>query len=348
MAKVTKGIRCTLNPSSEHFCYDWVKPYLDDDGFPIKELSGKTRYFLIVNDELYTDWDYDTLYEKFYDPNLDDDKQKIPDTYTYIPSTLEDNEVLNTLDPSYRTVLDSLPEKKRKQLLFGCWSKDESSGMLFQRSWLNRISKENLPKTMNICRAWDLAGQPPTDDNKFPDFTYGLLVGKCSQGFYYILNGTKFQDRPGARNQRIINQAKADNNIWGEVTVVTAIDPGSAGKEAYQAFAAQLTSERIKCKPDPAPNNNSKFKKYEPFSDACQNGLVFICEDLWEKEELEYYYRMNELFDGVTRSTARRKDDCCDSSGAAFNFLDQKKVYKTLITPTINSPTAIANRDRPI
>ena len=48
-ANVTKGIRCTLNPDEHHFVYDWVKPYLDEDGYPIKELGGKTRYYLIIN-----------------------------------------------------------------------------------------------------------------------------------------------------------------------------------------------------------------------------------------------------------------------------------------------------------
>lgn len=80
-AKFPSQMRCTLNPDQYHFVIDYVKPFLDEEGFPIKELSGVTRYFIIVKGVLYSSWDIKDLQEKFPD--------KVPKTYTYVPSTLK-------------------------------------------------------------------------------------------------------------------------------------------------------------------------------------------------------------------------------------------------------------------
>lgn len=334
-AKVKSQMRMTLNPDSAHFCYFWVKPFLDDEGFPVKELSGKIRYFLLVSGDLHSSWDKQELLDKF--PN------KKPQTYTYIPSTLEDNKILNEMEPEYRDTLDSMPPAKRKQLLLGCWAPSEDEGTLFQRGWLQKITKDKLPKNMTYCRGYDLAFNAPTENNKFPDYTYGILMGKSSDGFYYILGGHRLRESVGARNQLIINQMQKDISIWGDdITAVTAVDP-AGGQVAFQEFNKQMIENRIKCKKDVIPNNKSKRVKYEPFSDACQNGLIYICEELFEPEELELLYKENELFDGVSRSTAHRKDDSCDSFGMTFNYLASKKTFKVFQLPTVNTTTKLSD-----
>lgn len=295
-------MRATFNPDPNHFVYDWVKPFLDDEGFPMPEMSGVRRYFLIISGELHTSWDYFELKKKF--------PEKEPQTYTYISSTLMDNKILLELEPGYKDTLDQLPEVKRKQLLLGCWASSEDSGMLFQRKWLPKISRHDLPKDLTLVRAYDLASEEPTDNSKFPDYTYGLLMGKSkSTGYYYILGGDRMRKRPGARNAHIIDVLKKDQKVWGCVTCVTAVDPGAGGKTAFEEFNKQMVENGIKCKKDVIPTNKGKRIKYEPFSDAAENGLVYICEELFEKDELELLYRENETFDGISRSTSHRKDD---------------------------------------
>lgn len=303
MAKVPKGIRCTLNPDAGHFVYDWVLPFLDEEGFPVKELSGKTRYYLIVNGDLHSDWNYQDLYDRFYDPELPEQKQKKPLTYTYIPSTLEDNPHLMENDPEYWDNLNSLPEKKRKQMLLGCWAKDDDSCMYFNRTWLHKAT--HVPTGAKYARGWDTASEVPNENNKHPDFTASTKMAKCKDGYYYICGGVRFQKRPGDRDREIMSIGNRDGV---DCTLVQAIDPGAAGKVQFTEFAKKGNAEGLVVRSDPMPNNKSKLKRYEPFSAACENGLVYIVESTFEREELEQFYKENEEFDGE-RSTSRRKDD---------------------------------------
>jgi len=335
-AQVESCLRATLNPDSSHFCYEYVKAFLDSEGFPVKELSGKTRYFLIVKGDLYTAWTEEELRKDFPDKN--------PQSYTYVPSTIEDNKILLSLESSYKDSLDSLPERKRKQLLLGCWAQNEDEGTYFQRNKLKKIKPCDLPNELSVFVGTDTASEPVTDNNRGPDWTYQTKIGKGNDGFYYIVGANRCRETIGARNQKIINWAKEDMKYFGRnVTVTPSIDPGAAGKAAYMEFAKQLTSEGIKCKADPMPSNKGKGTKYEPFSDACHNGLVYICEDLFDREILEDWYKQNEMFDGKTRSTATRKDDAPDSAASAFNLACKSKVHKPIPFGTIDSPSLKKN-----
>lgn len=334
-AEVKSSMRMTLNPAPDHFCYHWIKPYLDDEGYPKKELSGKTRYFLIVAGDLFTSWDRQELLDQFPEKN--------PQTYTYIPSTLEDNKILLEMEAGYKDTLDSLPPAKRKQMLLGCWSTNEDSGLLFQRKWLTKISRDQIPSDLTLVRAYDLASEIPTENNRHPDYSHGTLMGKTSDGRYILMGGHRQRERPGARNQSIIRQLQQDQQLWGDITSVTAVDPGASGKVAFEEFSKQMVEYGIRCKKDVIATNKSKKAKYEPFSDACQNGLVYICEEMYEPEELALFYSENENFDGVSRSTTHRKDDSCDSAGMAFNFLASARIIKAFQIPDINAPTIYSN-----
>jgi hypothetical protein len=90
MASVPKGIRGTLNPDKYHFVYDWVKPYIDEEGFPIKELSGKLRYYYRINNELITSWDRDELMNKYGVPDKNgviDPRKLIPISHLLLKTT---------------------------------------------------------------------------------------------------------------------------------------------------------------------------------------------------------------------------------------------------------------------
>ena len=337
-AYVESCFRASLNPDSSHWCYPYIKPFLDEEGFPRKELSGKTRYFLIVKGDLYTSWDELELKLQFPDKN--------PQTYTYIPSTLEDNKILQEIEPTYKDSLDALPEKKRKQMLLGCWAVGDDEGMYFQRNKLKKIKVKDLPKDLVLYNGVDTASEAITDNNRSPDWTYQTKIAKGSDGFYYIVGANRCRDFVGARNQKIINWAKEDMKHFGRnVIVVPSVDPGAAGKVAFQEFAKQLTQEGIKVKPDPMPNNKGKGTKYEPFSDAVHNGLVYICEELFDPEILEDWYRQSEMFDGKTRSTTHRKDDAPDSAASAFNLACRSKTHKPIPFSSINSPSMKAQME---
>lgn len=316
MSSVPKSIRCTLNPDPTSFIYEWVKPYLNEEDFPIKELSGKTRYFVVVEGDLHTSWD---------EQELKDTWGKDPETYTYIPATLDDNKKLDELDSSYRKKLDSMPEAKRKQLLLGCWGATEDTGIFFRREYLKKAN--SIPLDGLSARGWDLASTADdTPQTKGCDRTASVLMKKSKDGYYYILSGTGFRQKVGERDNSIAQISKRDGS---DVHVVIPKDNGAGGVAAFEYLSSKLSSEGLIVKKDNASGTASKLKKAEPFFAACQNGLVFILESGWDKEELNLFYKELENFDGVTKSSRTRHEDYLDGAATVFNYLNTAKIFTT-------------------
>lgn len=326
MANVRKGIRCTLNPDNLSFIYKWVKPFLDEEDFPIRHLSGKTRYYVIVEGELHTSWDEQELIEQY---------GKEPETYTYIPAVLSDNEALMKMDETYKRKLDSLPEAKRKQLLLGCWAAVEDSGIFFKREYLKKAS--TIPLDCMTARGYDLASTADdTPATKGCDRTASVKMAKSKDGYYYILSGNGFRKRAGERDHEIVLQGKQDGS---DVHIVIPKDNGAGGAAAFEYLSKKIASEGLVCKKDPAVSTQSKIKKAEPFFSACQNGLVFIVESGWDRVELESFYRELEIFDGVTKSTRLRHEDFVDAIATTFNYLNTTKIYTVPKLTLIDEPS---------
>lgn len=344
-ADVRKGIRCTLNPDPDHFVYGWIRPFLDEKGeFPDRSLSGKTRYYVILEGELMTSWDCEELSNK---------TGKKPQTYTYIPATLEDNEFLTKLDPEYRDLLDSLPEQKRKQLLLGSWARSQDSECLWQRQWVRGengemvIKGKNIPEGCLEMRGVDKAHSLPTDANKNPDYTaLSAKISKSRHGLYYLSgdyhpdikdptdkHGNKqplgrFRKLAGERDTLIARQAEYDGK---NCSVVLTKDSG-AGKGDHTYTLAKLTESGIKVVEDATSSTvaGKKVKDFLPFANACQLGLVLIAEDTFEASTLEAIYMELEKFDGE-RSTRTKKDDWADAFAMTFNAISPAKQHKIIV-----------------
>lgn len=325
-AKVNKGIRCTLNPSPESFIFEWVEPFLDDDKYPIPELSGKTRYYTQLDGRLITSWDADEIREK---------TGKEPETYTYIPATLSDNKKLEELDPTYRNKLDALPEAKRKQLLLGCWASTDEDGLYFKREYLKRAT--HVPLGSIYCRAWDLAASAgDTPNTQGCDATQGMLMARCPNGYYYLCGSKRFRKRAGERDHEILQTAKQDGN---DVFVVIPKDSGAGGAAQFEYLSKLLVENGVKVRKDDSVATASKLKKAAPFFSACELGLVYIVPNSFETQELELCLRELEIFDGVTRSTRLRHDETVDTCASGFLFLNKKKVYTVPQYKVLDNPT---------
>jgi predicted phage terminase large subunit-like protein len=312
-ANVKCGIRCTLNPDPTHFVYDYVERFLDDEYLARRDLSGKRAYFVIISDVLYTSWDRQELV---------DTHGKNPQTYTYIPATIEDNDYL---DEAYKDKLDSMSEKKRKQLLLGCWEPTEDSGMYFQTSYYRKAT--HVPLGSVTCRGWDTAGTAPEEGqtiNRRADWTVGVRVSKSRDGDYYIHGMERFQDRAGPRDRRILQVGHRDGR---DCKIVMGIDAGASGKFQFEEFAKKVSEDGLICHKDPMPVNKSKITRAEPYAVAAQNGFVYIVESSFSSEDLKAFYREHELFDGE-RSSTGKWDDVVDATASAFNYLCQARNYK--------------------
>lgn len=351
MANVAKGIRCTLNPDPNHFVYDFVERFLDEDGYPVKGLSGKRAYYVIVEDVLHTSWDQQELIDRFPAVkevmetirSLEGDEaaaQAGPISYTYIPATLADNRELIKRDPSYMSKLNALPEKKRKALLEGCWKNLDDLGVHFKREWLKNTDK--YPMGALKCRAYDLASSEKRP-NVDPDFTASIKMAKDSQGYFYLIGDyiDEFKDQDtnvlgrmrklsGARNKIMMSQAQADGK---EVKLVVPEDSGSAGKDAFINNVKYFTAGGFSVKRDVAAHNASKLIKFEPFCVAAEHGLVYIVRHTFNAETYEAIMHELEVFDGMIKSGRKRKDDWVDTVASGYNYLS-----KELAIPTFSLP----------
>lgn len=298
-----------MNPDNAHHVYKWIEPYLDENGYPINELSCKTRYFVFHEGQPVTFWDRDECLKQFPD--------KTPRTYTFVPSKLTDNTALLATNADYAEELAANSKAEKAALLDGCWNYKADEGSFFSRDWLVKVAEP--PRRSTIARAWDKASQIPTDTNRYPDYTASVKMHKDEEGFYTIVGDYcpsnkdsesmvygRFRALPGDRDRLIANQCHADGD---SCYVVLPVDPGAAGKVEFQQAASKLTQEGFIVKEDPTPNNKSKLKRFEPFSAACQNGLVRIAESTFpNRATLDHFYKEMELFTGE-RSTATIKDD---------------------------------------
>ena len=294
-AKFPSAMRCTMNPDSGHFVLEFIRRYLDEEGYPIREYSGRRAWFIMQGGDIYTDWNFDTLQEKFPD--------QTPQSYSYVPSVLSDNQELLKLEPAYADILKSLPDVKRKQLLEGCWFVSANNAMYFDRTWLHKIS--SVPPNCKAVRAWDKASEEPNPSLRHPDYTASVKMYKDKHGNYYLCEGTRFRKQSGERDMMILNQAEHDGR---DCYIVFPIDPGSSGKSEFRHSTKTFLEEGFVVKRDPMAPTKPKVLKFEPFATAAQNGQVYIVEKEWDPDNLKAYLDELESFTGE-RSNASRKDD---------------------------------------
>lgn len=101
-------------------------------------------------------------------------------------------------------------------------------------------------------------------------------------------------------------------------------------------MAANFMAEGFRVKPDPTPNNKSKLTRFQPFATACENGLVYVVEDSFDKKTLEFIYKQLESFNGE-RSTSSKKDEFPDICATGFSYLMKAKNYAPVSIPVFNN-----------
>lgn len=321
-----------MNPDRDHFVFNWIEPYLykedqfDEDGNPLEEkragcpdrtLCGKLRYFVMIGNDLHSSWSKKELEQQF-------PKNK-PKTYTFIAGTIDDNPILDELEPDYREMLESLPRVNKQRLRYGNWfARPEGSGY-FRREWCEIVPQ--APRSAVRVRSWDLASTIPSDVNPDPDWTAGVLMSKDKNNIYYVEDVQRFRDRPQGVEARLLETAEWDGS---DVSVTVPQDPGSAGKSQCVQLIRKLAEQGNHARAKPTHAN--KVTRFSPFSAAAEAGLVKIVQGSWNDK----YFSELEAFVG----DGKTKDDQCDGSSDAFITLAEKKVVPSFspINLTMSNP----------
>jgi hypothetical protein len=131
-------IRATCNPDAG----SWVAAFIDwwidpESGLPIPERSGVLRYFYREENDgddqiFWADSKEEIIALK---PHLSPDDIM---SVTFVPASLDDNQILLQNDPSYKSKLLSLPRVERMRLLGGNWKIQE--GAIIDAEWIKRYT----------------------------------------------------------------------------------------------------------------------------------------------------------------------------------------------------------------
>lgn len=282
-----------------------------DTGYAIPERAGVIRYFVRKDDK--SDPEADTI---IWGSTVEEVIAQAPEfdaahvkSLTFVPATLEDNRILESIDPGYRGWLLSLPLIERERLLKGNWKIRPSAGKVFNRAWFKEVNA--VPHNVRPLRYWDKAGTPDGGD-----WSAGVLVSiEDATGRIFIEDAIRGQWSSLERNN-VIQQAAADDG--DDVPIRLEQEPGSGGKESAEISVRELGGYDVKAK----PATGEKLVRYRPLAAQAEAGNVYVVRTPGCDEWIEPFLReLHNIPEGA-------HDDQADAAAGAYNelALPKKKV----------------------
>lgn len=294
MSGVPGYIRATCNPDCDSFVRDLIDWWIDDNGDPIPERSGKLRWFIRQDDNLYWADSRQALIDQF-------GPDELPKSLTFIPSKLQDNQILMQSDPSYLANLKALSRVERMRLLGGNWNVRAAAGTLFRTEWFP-IVNEVPGGWISIMRFWDRGATKPHEGNKDPDWTRGLKLYKYRNGTYCVGDLKSMRDTPAKVTEMIRAVASMDGQTC---RIMSQQDPGSAGVMEAEHFVRMLSGYDCRI----MVTSKDKVTRSLPVSAQAEVGNILVLRAPWNKEffaELENFPTANH-------------DDIVDTLSGSFN-----------------------------
>lgn len=278
MSGIPGRVRGTLNPNPDHWTRQFIDWWIGEDGFAIDERSGVVRWFLTLNDETHWASTREKLFNRFKNKTLSNDHpdQPIPKSFTFIKSSLKDNQLLMQSDPGYMANLQAMTRVERARLLDGNWNVRETAGTFFQRSDFEIV--DALPRVVKWVRAWDQAGtkadEKKKEDDGGPAWTAGVLMGRTDDGRYVIKHVERFRSDPRDVDKRLKNVTIQDGK---HVVVRLAQDPGQAGKSQVHAQKTMLAGYTVRSK----TVTGDKATRARPLATQVEAGNVLLLRGEW-------------------------------------------------------------------
>lgn len=299
-AGVKSRVRGTCNPDPDSWVRKFIDWWIDDQGYPIKERSGVLRYFIRIHDKMIWASDPEEIH-KIYGRAVEIQ----PKSVTFIPSKLEDNQILMQKDPGYMANLLALSRVDRLRLKDGNWNVRPSSGNFFRKEWFSTL--DVVPTGwMQAIRFWDRAATKPNETNKDPDWTRGLKLFQYPDGSYVVADLRSIRDTPGQVEKMIQSVAGHDGY---SVRIMSQQDPGSAGVSEAEHFIKMLAGYDVRVQ----TLSKDKITRAKPVSAQCEGGNVKIIRAPWNDE---FFAELENFPDGS-------HDDIIDCFSGSFNALSQ-------------------------
>lgn len=303
---VAGKIRGTCNPDPDSWVRTFIDWYIGEDGLVIPERSGVVRWFVLVGDEVFWGDSRQELLDRFGSDSL-------PLSFTFIRSSITDNQILLRKDPGYLAKLNALPRVERAQLMEGNWNVRPTAGSFFKRTDFEVV--QAVPAGARRVRAWDLAGtdRDPEDKKKRkegdPAFTAGVKIAKVA-GVFYIEDVSRFQIDASKVLSSIKNIATQDGK---KTSVRLPQDPGQAGKSQVKSFVKELAGYVVKSE----VVTGSKEARATPLASQAQAGNVKLVQGRWNEAF---------LLEAENFPEGKFKDQI-DAASDAFDELNSSKSY---------------------
>jgi phage terminase large subunit-like protein len=287
-------MRATCNADAESWVRDLIDWWIAEDGFAIPERSGVLRWFVRDGEEI-----------KWVDKDFRDEDGNPPNSFTFIPAKLDDNQMLMKKDPQYKARLRALPRLERERLMKGNWNITAKGG-IFDPSWFKVVKTFPEDEIVKWVRYWDRAATIPKDKDDDPDWTAGSLCGMDKMGNLYIKDIRHFRETP-AKNREISRQTAVDDGF--DVSQAIEREPGSAGVEMAEYYKNHVFKGFI-CYDD-RPTGD-KRERAKPWADLAERNKVFVLEAPW-----------NRKFFMEVGTFPFAKKDMVDSISGAYKILSQ-------------------------
>jgi predicted phage terminase large subunit-like protein len=302
-------MRGSCNPDPDCFLRSLMDWWIDNNtGLAIPERSGKIRYFISLQNEIF--W-ADTPDELIAPYGAD----SRPLSFTFIPSSVYDNKILLQRNPGYLASLKGLPLVDRERLL-GCnWNIRWTAGKYFRREWFEIV--DVAPVFIEVIRYWDRAATDSKKAKETGSWTVGLKLGKTAAGQFFVIDVIRFQGTPLAVRDAIKNTATQDGH---EVRIGIEQDPGQAGVAEADDHVRNLIGYNVKVN----KVHEAKGMRAKPVSAQAEAGNIKILRGEWNAKFIDEL--MN--FDGTPASMA----DQVDTLSGAFMMLAKPVSQKPEIT----------------
>lgn len=314
-------IRASTNPDPDSFVANLIQWWWNPDtGYAIPERSGVIRYFARIEEQIL--WG-DTKEEVI---NQGAEAKDVL-SFTFIASSLKDNQILMKTNPQYLSNLKALSLVDRERLLKGNWKIRPVAGLMFKRT--KAVMLEELPTDVILwARGWDLAATSE-DEKGNPAYTAGVLIGKRKNGRYIIADVINRRLSSAEVRELIKMTCIADKAKYGRVMTRLPQDPGQAGKAQAESFLKFLAGFPIKV----LPESGDKVTRAEPLSaqwlglEGMEKGNVDVLVAEWN----EMYFNQLESFPET------QFKDMVDASSSAFHEIENSATYSA---PPVNSNLA--------
>ena len=291
-------MRATCNPVPDDdpvggWIHEFVGWYIGADGYAIPERSGVVRWFAVVGDDLKWAESAAQLRETY--------PGSVPKSFTFIRSTVYDNQALLQADPGYLANLMALPLVDRERLLGGNWKIKPSAGNVFARSWFEVV--DAAPAGGRTVRFWDLAATEKSLAKPDPDFTAGVLLRRVGD-LYYVLDAIAEQASPARVDALIKNTASQDGQA---VLVRFEREGGASGVRDARTLTAMLAGYDVRA----VQPQGDKIMRAKGLAAQALAGNVKVVRGAWNDRFLR---TLHEFPDGA-------HDDEVDAASGAFNEL---------------------------